>query len=181
VNELRKKLREETSCAHKSLDFALSCYDLTSRNGLANYLNVHLLVRDLLAKTHSGHEIEIDHSDSIAAIRSDLTKLGVSVVEDLHWMPKSYLHPVGLTYVIAGSSLGSKVLYKKWAQSTDDSVILAGEFMALAVDNSDWLKFLEYIDATSFSDSETDDIVMSANQRFTLYKTAAQQVDRNTR
>ncbi|MGJ8558726.1 MAG: biliverdin-producing heme oxygenase [Litorimonas sp.] len=171
-------MRTETSKAHANLDAALVKYDLTTRSGLSNYLNVHLLARHFLAENQSAYGTEIDHAESLSAIRSDLETLGVKAQKEIDWTPITAFHPIGLTYVIAGSSLGSKILYKEWAQSNDEAVIRAGKYMTAAKDGSDWSNFLTYIDATDFSANETDHIVVSANECFALYQAAVYHVNR---
>jgi len=122
---LRDRLKRETWPAHKRLDQALIKHDLTTQLGLSSYLEVHYIARQTLNATFS-----VTHKDSaLELIRNDLTTLGVGEPLVLETDSFTNPHPVGLTYVIAGSSLGSKVLYKVWSRSLDETVKRAGKFM----------------------------------------------------
>lgn len=178
MKSLRTLLRTETSDAHEGVDSALIDYDLTDRSGLSDYLRVHFLARRCLAEHYTGHTIEIDHSQSLSDLRSDLRILGADLPRPMTMTSVGILHPVGVTYVVAGSSLGSKFLFKQWSRAADEVVKRAGIFMTLAKDNSDWKKFLAYIDAAAFSAKEIDKIVASANSCFAVFEAAIRTVER---
>ena len=177
MNSLRAILREKTSDAHEALDAALIDYDLTSRSGLRDYLRVHYRARVQLTKLYSGHPIEVDHTQSLSALQSDLSVLGAKLPHPMNLELSGDLHPVGVTYVVAGSSLGSKLLFKHWSRAVDEKVRQAGTFMTRAKDNADWIKFLAYIDAADFSAKEIEHIVISANGCFAIFEAAIHTVD----
>lgn len=168
MDGIRKRLKNDTALAHQRLDHALIKHDLTSRQGLSDYLQVHYIARKALNSTFS-----VNNDDkAISYLSADLATLGViePAVETKEIIEAP--HPLGLTYVIAGSSLGSKVLYKVWSSSTDEIVKRAGKFMAFAKDNSDWRDFLAHIAMYDYSEKEIKEIVRSANYCFAVFESA---------
>ena len=176
MNDLRVILRSKTASAHAQLDLALGEYNLTRRSDLSNYLRVHYLARLHLEDIFSTKEMRLSNQQKLNAIQSDFEVLGAELPQRMKRNNISSYHPIGLTYVMAGSSLGSKVLYKRWTASTDVIVQRAGKFITNAKDNSEWVVFLAHIGSLKVSQNEIDDIVLSANDVFEIYKTANDQV-----
>jgi heme oxygenase len=174
VDVVRKRLKIETALAHQRLDHALIKHDLTSRQGLSDYLRVHYIARYALNSTFSVH----NNDKAISYLSDDLATLGVTepVVEIKKEIEAP--HPLGLTYVIAGSSLGSKVLFSVWNSSTDKTVKRAGKFMAFAKDSSDWRDFLAHIAMYDYSEEEIKRIVRSANYCFAVFESANERMIR---
>jgi heme oxygenase len=113
-----------------------------------------------------------DNDKALGHISEDLATLGVTKPAFHTNEPLSAPHPLGLTYVIAGSSLGSKVLFKIWNTSTDDIVKRAGKFMSFAKDSSDWKDFLAHIETCVYSEEDTKTIIYSANYCFAVFESA---------
>jgi heme oxygenase len=176
MNTLRHVLREETSDAHTQLDKALISYDLSQKDGLAKYLTIHHLARQHLTKMLSGLEDLRDDLARLEDLSMDLSTLGAPLPSWIITPDKSPKHPLGLIYVMAGSSLGSKILYKNWESSTDSSVKSANRFVTNAKNNDIWKRFLAYIERNEFSREETEDIISAANFCFTVFEAANNQL-----
>lgn len=176
MNTLRHVLREETSSAHTQLDQALISYDLSQKDGLTKYLTIHYLARLHLTKMLSSLENLRDDKARLEDLSMDLSLLGAPLPSwrvEPDQMPK---HPLGLIYVMAGSSLGSKILYKNWESSTDSLVKSANRFVTNAKNNDIWRRFLTYIERNEFSSEETQDIISSANFCFAVFEAANNQL-----
>jgi len=106
---LRFELRDQTQKAHKRLDAALIKHDLTTVSGLSAYLSVHYLAGKHLETITLEPDCHKDISRKISAIEADLDLLSVSSPDWKAAPQARNCHPLGLTYVIAGSALGSKL------------------------------------------------------------------------
>lgn len=171
MNEIRSILREKTSAAHSDLDAALIKYDLKTQSGLGSYLSVHAIARQCIGESSKDFRDLIKNHAKIRDLRADLSVLGVSL--PVCGMQRfNIIHPLGLIYVIAGSSLGSKILYKDWAMADDCVVKCAGKFLTSSKESADWVDFLERTDKLKLTQTELDDVVLTANTVFSIYKTA---------
>jgi heme oxygenase len=180
MNELRFILRDETRVAHTRLDEALVSYDLADPVGLAKYLSIHYLARQHLTTMLNGLEALRDDTSRLNDLTLDLSTLGVPLPSWISPPDQTSKNPLGLIYVIAGSSLGSKVLYKNWALSTHPLVNRANLFVTHSKNNDIWTRFLAYIKNKEFSQSETKDIITSANFCFKVFEAANDQVKAKT-
>ena len=176
MKDFRFRLREETSEAHTRLDKSLVKYDLSTYSGLASYLCVHYLARYHLHDSIFGHENLRDDGSKLEDLRHDFDQLGLSAPK-WHFAPKAEPHhALGLTYVMAGSSLGGKLLYKDWARADDPAVQAASRFMTNAKSSTSWKMFLTYLDNSTFLEKEIQDIIKSANYCFGVFEAANQEI-----
>jgi len=171
MNEIRSILREKTSAAHAKLDSALVKYDLKTQHGLGSYLCVHMLARRWIGASSTNFSELIDNPQKLQDLEADLEVLGADLPAPK--MPYfDIIHPLGLTYVIAGSSLGSKLLYKNWFSSEDHVVQRANKFLTSSKESADWANFLVRTDRLKLTQTELDDVVMTADTVFSIYETA---------
>ena len=177
MNDLHSYLKSGTYQAHKALDAELIGYDLTDRFELSQYLCVHYLARTSLSEIMSFHNQKSSNQKMLNDIALDLKILEVEPPLLKVNLGKAISHSLGLTYVLAGSSLGSKVLYKQWTLSSDDRVKRAGHFMKSSKDSSDWKTFLARLDTLMLTRPEIEHVVASANCVFEIYQAACDQVN----
>ena len=171
-NNLRFKLRSETQEAHNRLDMALIAHDLTTLCGLKAYLCVHFLARTHVQALLSGYEFLRDDAEKLACLKADFDIMGVAPPSWPGAPRAKQCHAVGLIYVMAGSALGSKLLYKTWRTASDSDVLSVHNFMTCAKDSQIWNKFLAYTESTRFSQSEVDSMVEAANYCFGIFEAA---------
>ena len=179
MTDLRVRLRAETASSHARLDAALVTYDLTNRSDLSDYLSVHYLARLQIAVIVSEDAARLSNQQKLADIRSDLEVLSLKPPQCMKRSNSTSYHPLGLTYVMSGSSLGSKLLYKHWATATDTIVQQAGTFITNSKDSSEWTFFLAHVKTLKVSHDEVSDIVASANSVFEIFEAANDQVKRS--
>lgn len=172
MSDLRNVLRSETAEAHERLDKELDSYDLTDHLSLSKYLCVHYLARSELSNLITVGKNRISNEQKIADIVKDLKVLAVNPPAILKFENRRPYHPLGLTYVMAGSSLGSKILYKRWNSGSNDAVKNAGRFLTSSKDSTEWKAFLVSIADLNIPPQEVEHIVTSANAVFMIYKTA---------
>jgi len=173
---MRFQLKEGTQQAHERLDKALIRYDLTTLPGLRAYLSVHFLARIHIQKILTGYENLRDDKEKLFSLRADFEGLNVRPPSWREAPEIGNYHPLGLIYVMAGSSLGSNLLFKQWSKAMDINVLSVNNFMTSAKDNQLWRNFLVHISNTSFSEAETKSIVAAANHCFSVFEAADKQV-----
>ena len=173
---LRFELRDQTQKAHKRLDAALIKHDLTTVSGLSAYLSVHYLAGKHLETITLEPDCHKDISRKISAIEADLDLLSVSSPDWKAAPQARNCHPLGLTYVIAGSALGSKLLFKSWSSSSDANVLNAKNFMTYSKDSKLWNKFLSRAEKTSPKKAELNEVIEAANHCFGIFEAANAQL-----
>ena len=173
---LRFRLRRETETAHKRLDDALIKHDLTTLSGLRSYLSVHFLARDYLQNIMTGYEALRDDKEKLSNLRADFDVLDMPLPQWKDMPDRESHHPLGLIYVIAGSALGSKLLYKHWSAASDPDVLEVKNFMTCAKDSRIWADFLVHLNANQFTPAETHDMILGAEYCFGVFEAANNQI-----
>ena len=174
---MRFLLRSETRDSHSRLDAALITHDLTTLPGLRAFLSVHYLARMHLQKILSGYEFLRDDSEKIAMLCADFDIMDVPLPR---WETEPEIgdfHSLGLIYVMAGSALGGKLLYKQWSAAQDTHVLNVKNFMTGAKDHQCWNGFLSYINAQRFDPMEMDKMIVAANYSFGVFEAANNQMN----
>ena len=163
--DLRQRLRIETRFDHDLVDAAMTDLQLDRREGLIAWLQMHRAelhrLEPVMAQLGANAPPVISH-----LIDADLMALGVNLPVLPIDRSAMHLHPLGLTYVIAGSHFGAKVLRERWRLSHDVSVkaahhMLNSELMALY-----WPRFVGLLNATKPDQAETVAIIAAAKACF---------------
>jgi heme oxygenase len=180
MNDVRSILRLKTARAHKKLDEALGVFDLKTPKGLSQYLKVHLVAyRNLRGLSAEAAFIQ-DIDYKISLLCTDLDLLGEPPAP-LDVVAKGRKHHLtGLTYVIAGSSLGGKLLARDWALSRDPVVKKAGNFINNASITDCWREFLAHIELSRYKPAEVEQIVHAAIYCFGVYQAAYEAVSKES-
>lgn len=177
MNDLHAYLRTSTCHAHKILDASLISYDLTEPLGLSQYLCVHYLARSALSKIMTLDNQKVSNQKKLNDIELDLEQLETEAPLFKSNLNEGVFHMLGIDYVLAGSSLGSKVLYKHWSLATNEKVKQANHFMTSAKDSADWKTFLTRLDSLKLTRVEIEQVVATANHVFEIYQTAYEQIN----
>lgn len=170
MQPLRTTLKLETNAEHRQLDDLLSELQLETRKGLVQFLQMQEAAMSKIEPLLVQAKFRGPPSH-LSLIRSDLQSLGVSksVNFSVNYKP---LHPVGLTYVIAGSHFGNKVLRAQWALSEDLAVLSAKNFLTSDLMRDYWPYFLSYLRDNDFDDAERTHIIESAKSCFQIFGAA---------
>ncbi|MEM6901775.1 MAG: biliverdin-producing heme oxygenase [Pseudomonadota bacterium] len=144
MNSFRECLREETADIHEQADREFAGLDLTERQGLSTFLmTIHAVMNHLEQVIKRDAMVE-DSTISLVPtlvddLRHDLAALGVSST-DMGWQPTNNgpLDPLAIGYVVQGSRLGTAMMAKHWATTTDPMVKQAGRYMSSRIDTRDW-------------------------------------------
>ena len=166
---LRDYLRQEPEADHRKIDTAFGQLDLTKPNDLAHFLRAHFLALSLL-EPFLRNAAELPPMDSrLHLIQADLVILGDRCPE-LPAREVAALHPLGAAYVVAGSSLGQRVLRRHWARSGDPDVRQAGRFLGDDSLTPYWKALQSELAQPSHERPDTPAILEAARRTFALYE-----------
>lgn len=125
---LRQHLREGTRAAHDRVDAVMGSFDLTSRDGLAGFLDAQLRALENLALSPPPYGLPPVTLGTLLA--ADLETLGFRPVPSVPPAAGDEDAALGAYYVVAGSRLGAQILRKRWRQASDPRVLAAGRFLS---------------------------------------------------
>ena len=112
VASLREFLREETRDLHDALDKSLS--PLAGGPDYSRFLTLQLSARRPVEAWFAGHSNVLQPPAQSPLIESDLAVLGCTTpVAPSRFSPASPEEAIGIAWVIAGSSLGNRVMLKR--------------------------------------------------------------------
>lgn len=181
MSTLRLRLREETRDAHASVDALFSQHDLSTRTGLGTVLRAHsvALNRTLSALSDQSSAYAQTVHTMIAAIDEDLDALDESAPASSHIDdPDAHVHPLGLIYVIAGSTLGARILLSDIQASGDPRVAAATRYFACPATNEMWKSVSSTLKGWSGQPHEENEIVTSAQTAFSWFEAAHRTVQK---
>lgn len=107
-------LRETTRREHQLIDAKLSLLDLTAASTYRIFLNIHYAALRSLAVAWRREDHQ-EFGGLLDRLRSDLAAMGAAVDERIRPLDAALApaHRLGVSYVIRGSRLGSKVLRRR--------------------------------------------------------------------
>lgn len=165
MTSLRDRLRADTASRHDDVDRAYSSLDLTRSDGLRTFLRTQSSVlgsvrcrpgRHAAAATDLGARMA-------AALEADL--------QALHGRPtvtggERRLDATAVLYMLLGSSLGTRVLRRRWLAATDPTVAAAGRYLGLVPSQGAWRVLCEELTQHPAEGAEADRIVADAGELF---------------
>ncbi|MEX0337627.1 MAG: biliverdin-producing heme oxygenase [Arenibacterium sp.] len=169
---LRARLRTDTQSSHAALDALVSGFDLATSKGLAGFMAMQAGALSKLAPLveHAQCEALIRHLRDLVA--RDLVTLKTRAVRvEPKWA--STPHQVAIDYVIIGSRLGTQVLQKRWAASTDAQAQAADAYFSAPSFVELWRQFCDRNTGLPAIGPYADRIVSDANQVFDFYHACA--------
>ncbi|WP_375261683.1 biliverdin-producing heme oxygenase [Palleronia sp.] len=166
VLTLRSRLRADTAAQHARLDEAISTADVSTRSGFARFMQTHHAafraidavapraeLRDLADR--AGHDLA-----SLGVATGSIPDAGVPLDRD------------AVEYVLQGSRLGTKVLRRRWQESTDPQVQAADAYFDAPIDPSAWRATCDALEARPASGAASDRVVSDARRIFDIFQTA---------
>ncbi|WP_156807835.1 biliverdin-producing heme oxygenase [Henriciella marina] len=157
------------------MDALFSQHDLSTRNGLSSVLRAHsvALNRTLSALSNQTSTYAKTLQTMIAAIDEDLKALDEAVPGERHFAdPAPDVHPLGLIYVIAGSTLGARILLSDIQASGDPKVAAATRYFACPATSEMWKSVSKTLKCWSGQPHEENKIVTSAQTAFSWFEAA---------
>ena len=167
---LRNRLRQDTRKAHEMLDNAVGALDLSKYQDFCIYAQAHYAAYDYLHRKTKHQNGLMSHRRALAL--ADLYVLGKKP-KDLDMVtPQNEWNSDGLTYVIAGSHLGSKLLAKQWKMSTDTRVTSAHRLLTDHKLMDCWKMQIDKLSKMPASGSVADHAIDSAIACFAVFENA---------
>lgn len=137
MSPLRARLREDTRPEHDRLDALYGQLDLSVRDDYLLFLQAH-------HAAHSVVEPLIQPAPARQqALAADIRALGAVPLAGFAASYTRHAHPLGLSYVVAGSFLGGQVLRKAWELSRNDTMRSAGRHFGLSGLREHWQTVLK--------------------------------------
>ena len=170
MTSLRDRLRTDTAPRHERVDHAYSSLDLTQSDGLRTFLGSQFSVLAAVRCGPGRHAAEAaDLGRRMAsALRSDLRDLRAGPALPV---AERRLDATAVLYMLLGSSLGTRVLRRRWLEATDPSVATAGRFLGLAPPPGAWRTLCEELEQSPAQGAEADRIVHDVEELFELHLT----------
>jgi heme oxygenase len=161
-------LRETTRGEHESIDARLSLLDLTSVPTYRTFLNIHYAALRSLAGAWRSED-RLEFGGLLDRLRADLAAIGPAVDERIVPLAAapSPGHRLGVSYVIRGSRLGSKVLSRRVPPHLSHSYLLHESTVP-------WPVFLQELElnAVQAGPAAQADIIEGAKLAFGAFGTA---------
>lgn len=169
---LRQQLRQITREPHDRLDALMRPLDVSKASGLGVFLQIqHYALRHLVPVIAQSQQFSFKKA-YLRSIELDLTALSVSAATFPAFKDIRTMHPLGATYVVAGSHSGAKLMLKRWLESDDPQVIKAGHYLRSASEGDIWPEVSDYLKSCRLGDREEKDVLQSALLSFALYEHA---------
>lgn len=167
----RLMLRSRTGRNHAGVDRLFGGLDLAKPEGWATFLSAHHLAYQIVEQNDLPGYRRAIVLPLTQLIGTDLDALGQAVPE---WEapPDADLgHPLGATYVIAGSHFGQVLLRRRWAQSSDLRVRAANRYIESNQLRNLWGEVSVRIETVA-NEEELEAMVDGARRCFSLFERA---------
>jgi heme oxygenase len=171
--DTRETLRRETRVDHRRVDDAFGMLDISTYNGLATFLQAHLLALAAIEPIVAWlTPTELRPPQMLELLQNDLARLDMKPLPSASFSHLNYSNPVGLSYVIAGSHLGSAFLRMTWNNTSDIRVLAAGNYRNSQKMRAYWPNLLLHFKHTNYDEEEIKLIVGGAKAAFNTFEHA---------
>ncbi|WP_299614540.1 biliverdin-producing heme oxygenase [uncultured Tateyamaria sp.] len=167
--DFRQALKDRTYADHVRVDETLAGFDLQTRDGFAAFLGIHHVCFDAMtsAAINDSHA-QSSLRDMQRRIAADLATLGTSYTP-MAAAPMDPVDPLAMDYIIEGSRLGSQVLKRNWATSTDALVRDAQAYFAMAPVPGRWRSVCHDLGQVPVQSARADTITTDTRRLFDLF------------
>ena len=136
--DFRHALRHETRRDHDHLDRLISTLDVADRGGFQSFLQLHLSCFLVMqSRLSDGCRCREMLGQMVCDLKNDLNAISADPRITQAELPMD-IDPLAIDYIVAGSRLGTMVLCKEWARSTDPVVRRANGYFGRINDASLW-------------------------------------------
>lgn len=162
-------LRGATGAIHERLHRAPPFAAIANQQlGVGGY--AELLARIAAFHFTVGEHVDLDHARRQRLAR-DLQVLGLPAPERLHWgSPTSALARLGLAYVVEGSTLGGKVIYRQLDYLFGRSAAGRRFFRGSASDGPRWQALCRDLESEGQTPRAIDEMTAGAIAAFELFE-----------
>lgn len=174
--DLRSDLRDRTRPEHTLTEAAFSRFNISTAEGFAGFLRAHdCALNWLTCCFDKRNPYAVDLSALRQKISADLQALGFSRSRH-RLMLDGPGHPVGASYVLAGSNLGNQLQLDQLRSSNPALAETASAYLSGADLKPVWKRLVIDLKAGVWS-SDSSEIIDAAKNTFSAYRAAAKLVD----
>jgi len=170
--DFRHALRERTRTDHDLLDRMITTLDIAQLHDFRVFLQIHhccFLVMQSLSLDQGLSTAPLSNMIDGLAMDLDIVSCNQSEID----LPiPSALDPLSIDYMVAGSRLGSKILYKRWSASTHPCVQRANTYFGQTSDPKLWSETCRALSAVPSTSERADIIVEDTKTQFQLFAAA---------
>ena len=170
---LRALLAAATRPEHEQLERALDLERDLSRQRYGLYLRcMHALLREAEATLASDERLaalDLDERRKLAWLERDLAALGLEALAPAHLpLPTDVRRRIGWAYVLEGSTLGGRVLYRRLAPRLGLTPAHGGAFLHGYGERTGemWKRFVAALDALPLTAADAQECVAGAREAF---------------
>ena len=168
MTSLRDRLRADTAPWHERVDRAYTTLDLRQAADLGTFLGAQLSVL-LAIRCRPG-----PHAEAANELRACMA---VALRADLHHLDRAPVLPqqarrfdaTSVLYILLGSRLGTRVLHRRWLETTDPAVKGAGSYLGLAPPSDAWRALCGELMQRPHQSAEADRVIGDACLLFDLH------------
>jgi heme oxygenase len=167
--KVRNALREATGAIHERLHDAPPFMAIARQQlNMSGYTD--LLARVAAFHFTVGQDLELDNVRPRLLAR-DLELLGSPLPARRHWRsPKTASARLGLAYVVEGSSLGGKVIYRQLDYLFGDSAAGRRFFLGSPSDGPRWRALCRHLELEGRAPRVLDEMICAATSAFALFE-----------
>ncbi len=179
ASKLRFFLRAETRQCHTDTEAAFGRFRLETRSGFTDFLTAHrqalLVVRPVFERQNP---FEVKVESLLDDIDHDLEILGEKST-DIDDPETIDAHPVGVSYVLAGSHLGASLLLRSVSEQTDPVLKKSTNYLANSHLGSVWKRMLSDFETGRWEEDKLA-ILDGARKTFGVFEMAANRRQQDT-
>nr|WP_321442088.1 hypothetical protein [uncultured Hyphomonas sp.] len=171
---LRMRLRTETRPQHEQLDRLAGELSFSRFEDMLSFIQANCLAyRSLIAVAGDAEPMLAQRLDRA---RDVLESLDTHLNHEAVAIDTSGIEPIGLSYVVAGSSLGARLIAQQSEASSDPRVHALAEFLLDPEMDRCWRGLADELRNMSGQDSRAEEILVSAANCFRVFQQAFEHV-----
>jgi heme oxygenase len=171
MTTLRDRLRADTAPQHERVDHAYSLLDLAQAGELGVFLGMQRAVLLSVRCRPGRHAVAAEElaAHMTTEIEADLRHLDATPVLPLG--PR-LLDATAVHYILLGSSLGTRLLHRRWQERATPAAAGAGRYLGLAPPQGAWRALCDDLAQQSPVGADADRIVRDAAAMFDMHLAA---------
>lgn len=173
---LRDALKKATADLHRAVERQFETLDIRTIPGMTMFLQAHAVAVGAIAEALGPHAEDGPCFTALrAALSRDLASIGARKPPAAAHPPTD-AHPLGLTYVVAGSRLGARVLHGQALTSPDERVRSASGYLAPDLCADLWARVKRQLETLAPVEAERERIISGAFAGFACFENALRSV-----
>ncbi len=171
--DFRQTLKHASQADHDRVDDLLSSFDIATKQGFEGFLIIHkACFATMLGTAERGTDTASSLRDMLTRIDADLTALRTQMRAPQP-APLPRLDAMALAYLIEGSRLGSRVLKRIWAGSSDPVVRAADAYFSMEPAPGRWKDICDALSVIPVQSTRAGAIIEDTQRLFGMFQDVA--------